>query len=190
MDKGSYQYREAETVVKRLKKADLVGYIAERGEQHRKDIHTLNVELQRLREENKTRSHETARNKDEIDNLQLIRDAVQQVVNSRTSPIDAKQLALLLRGCAPGLTERGKEKRVREFDDELREAAKVILDILDGCEDVIETVGGGRGAPSYDDLQSALDVAREERDALLEKLGMTDREWSSRGGASYADMEP
>jgi hypothetical protein len=27
-------------------------------------------------------------------------------------------------------------------------------------------------------------------DALLEKLGMTDREWSSRGGASYADVEP
>jgi hypothetical protein len=53
----------------------------------------------------------------------------------------------------------------------------------------IESFGGGYGAASYDDLSEALACAREDRAALLKRLGLTDREWSAMGGACAADFE-
>jgi len=39
------------------------------------------------------------------------------------------------------------------------------------------------------ELDRALAAANEDRRALLAKLGLTDREWSMRGGRSFTDVE-
>jgi predicted transcriptional regulator len=61
---------------------------------------------------------------------------------------------------------------------------QVFEDILDNCEKIIEACETGEYAPTV-----ALDLALEDRAALLRRLGLTDAQWSAQGGASYADFE-
>jgi len=169
------RYRvEAERVVKRLKKTELIGYIARREDADQKRIAQLEEHASALREELDARRLQ-------VKGLEKIQDVVALVISSRTGtdPKSDRQMALLFAEVNCG-TSYSEEKANTPTD--------VLGEILDNCEAIVEEVGGGRGAPSYDEVLGALDDALADREALLGRLGLTDAEWSAQGGACDADF--
>lgn len=183
---------EAEALVKRYKKAELVSIIAR-----------LKREAMQYTQRNNSKhdalvkaENECEALRDELSKLQLIRGAVQRVLNQNTA-INDKQLTLLLRECEPGYSDDYKGIRAHKIanthgvDDDskttLESAAETLMTLLDACSDGKENpLGEG---PSYEDLREMLDLALGERTELLAKLGLTDQQWSARGGSCEADFD-
>jgi hypothetical protein len=174
---SQYKRDECERVAKRLKKSEFAAYLAHLAEEHEREIERAREEERRAAQLG--RENEKLKLREERERLDVVRAAIRHVLLSRGHEVSDKQLTMLLRNAVP------KEER-----DALRAPGEVLQEILDNCEAITEEFGGAHGAPSYDDLQSALDAAIGDREELLKLVGLTDFEWAARGGASYADIEP
>lgn len=160
----------AENIVKRTKKADLVGVIAYKDLQHEE-------ELEKVRADAATARDERDGLRRELVALRVVRDLVQVLVQRFSGrSLKTGQLSLIF------------QKDREDLGDNAIEDALVRL--MDNAEKFLEEFGGGWGAPSYDDLENALGTALGDRESLLRRLKLTDAEWSAQGGASFADVEP
>lgn len=164
---------DAERIVKRFKKVELVGYVARTTEARDEREKALQEQINKLDEENQAL-------KSQLKNLKTIQDIVALVIQARTgASIDgSEQMTMLF------------AERHDGAGNETSSPTSVLEDIIDNCEAVCEEIGGGHGAPSYLELDSALELALEDRAALLKRLGLTDREWSMQGGASETELTP
>lgn len=195
---GDHYDRDAEALVKRLKKADLARYIAGvRREAHEREenLHKANREAhkreEKAREMWKSCNDYAKSIEQELANLRHISRAIRSVLLHRGHMVNDKQLSIILNETESGYSPRERQKRVDSLVNEkkiphsLRDAVGVIMDLLDACADVAPFEGG----PTYDDLRDLLDLALDDRAELMQKLGLTDREWSAQGGACEADFE-
>jgi hypothetical protein len=164
---------QAERVVKRLKKAELVEYLARLEQDHARKLEELRKLLAKAEKK-------AAGLKLEGERVDVIRNAIAQVLALRGAPVNSeRQLTLLLRS--------NERPETDDDDDKLPNTpAGVLAQILDNCNDVMDNFVGG--ATTYDDLEQQLSAALDDRAALLKLVGMTDAEWSAAGGASYADV--
>lgn len=168
---SDFNKREAERVVKRLKKSQLVDYLAQLMDRHE-------TEQAKTREWAATTLAENERLRREERRLEPVRATINHVLARRGRLISDKQLRLLLQA-------------EPQSDEHHRTNAADILDqILANCEEFTEEFGGASGAPSYDELQDALDCALSDRAELLRRLGLTEFQWSLAGGYSPSDVEP
>lgn len=177
MPVSQYKRDECARIAKRLKKSEFANYLVQLEEEHERQLELVREEGARSAKQ----SLENAKLKlrCEREQLEPVRDAIRMVLRARSQDVSDKQLTLML-----------EAKYASKLPQELQSPSEILSEILDSCQAVIEEIGGGRGAPSYDKLQSVLDVVLADREELLKRLGMTDREWSMRGGTSYTDVEP
>lgn len=176
---SQYKRDECERVAKRLKKSEFAGYLVHLAEEHEREIERAREEERRAAQLG--RDNEKLKIREGREQLDGVRAAIRHVLKSRGHEVSDEQLTLML--------DR-RARREETLPRELHSPGEVLQEILDNCEAITEEFGGAHGAPSYDDLQSALDAAIGDREELLKLLGMTDFEWAARGGASYADIEP
>lgn len=183
--------RDAETLVKRYKKADLAKIIAAENRaayEREKNLREANHKAQ----ETWSSCNKYAKEMEtELDNLHLISRAVRSVLIRRGLLVSDKQLSIILSKVTSGYTPKGRQDHADDLVKEkkvpgvLVNAVTVIMDLLDACAEKDPFDGG----PSYDDLRDMLDLALGDRAEMLAHLGMTDREWSARGGSCEADFD-
>lgn len=176
---SQYKRDECERVAKRFKKSEFAGYLIHLAEEHERELERAREEG--ARETRKQRENDKRKIREEREQLDGVRAAIRHVLKARGHDVGDEQLTLML--------DRGT-RRDETLPRKLREPADVLQEILDKCESITEELGGAHGAPSYDDLLDALNMASGDREELLKLVGMTDFEWVMCGGASYADIEP
>lgn len=159
--------RQAEHIVKRFTKAELIPWLARLLTTHAEEKAAEHARNEKLWEEN-------MKLKRTCDSLKAVRDVLAAVVRSRASkPFSEEQLTLAL----------GGDRQIDNEDDS--DSPKAILEkILDDCESVAENIYHDAGV-----LEEALDAACADRKKLLAHAKLTEREWFAMGGASFADLE-
>lgn len=172
MSDYNYHLATMERVAARCKKAELVQYCARFMAEADKQKEEAYARASKSNEENE-------RLKNEARNLIPIRAALATVLKMRggLAMENPAQLSLLLGTDRYDMDEASSN-----------EPEHILLQLLDNCDKMIESYGGN-GAPTYDELMNALDIALGERAELLKRLGLTDLQWSMQGGASFADLE-
>lgn len=173
MSDYDYHLKIVERIASRFTKADLVKHCAAMIADYDKRAEEANARASKYHEE-------VERLKNEVRNLGTMRSAVATVLAVRggLAMDNPQQLSLLL----------GTEHVDMADDGEDSKAENVLSKLLDNCNEMIEAFGGN-GAPTYDELVDALDVAIADRNELLKKFGLTEFQWSVQGGASFVDLE-
>jgi hypothetical protein len=186
MPVSNYKREECQRVAKRLKKSEFADYLVRLEEEHERA-------LARAREEGRRSAMESVSERADklaadMEQLAPVRAVIRAVV-SKSADIEISDAQLQLMLDSGGTSSWPADN----LPDELQNPHDVLLRLLDNCGTFCEKFAVDNpefGIASYDEMGCALEIARADREALLKRLGLTEREWVLLGGASYTDVEP